>query len=134
MKFLWENYLDPSVSKHREEKIYHVALLFGDDFTYTDANRSFNYLNILIEKLNSSGKTAFGKKVIAFYSNMTSYTNAKASHGKTYKKYRGDFLPYAQKWDENNNFDYWTGYYSSRMELKEKVREMTRTLRQVKSL
>jgi DNA polymerase III delta prime subunit len=87
--------LESAISVHREEKVVHVALLFGDDFTFTDAERSFGWLDTLIESLNTGSQGAFNKTVKAFYSNMTSYFDAKVAHKATYKQFRGDFMPYA---------------------------------------
>ena len=97
LKFLWNNWMQASISTHRDEKIYHVALTIGDDFTFTDPNRSFAWCDTLIEKLNTMSQQAFGKNVKAFYSTVEDYFYAKMAHHNEYKRFRGDFLPYAQR-------------------------------------
>jgi hypothetical protein len=50
-----------AVDRHKSTKTHHVLLLFGDDFTYTNAANSFQWLDELIDQLNINSKAAFGK-------------------------------------------------------------------------
>ncbi len=50
------------------------------------------------------------------------------SHKATYKTFRGDFLPYAQKHEFRDEWDYWTGYYTTRPKLKQMIVDTMRDI------
>ena len=70
-------------------------ILIGDDFTFTNAWSSFEWMDVLIKQLNELSPTSINKTVRAIYSNLTYYFNAKIGDGATYKRFKGDFFPYA---------------------------------------
>ncbi len=37
-----------AVNRHKDSKIHHVMILIGDDFTFTDAKSSFEWIDTLI--------------------------------------------------------------------------------------
>ena len=107
-------------------------MLWGDDFAFENASFTYEFIDGLISLINNRSQAVIGKQVVAFYSNVSSYIQSKQEDGTEFETYRGDFLPYAQLLFDSN-WDYWTGYYSSRPGLKQSIRDMMRRLLSVRS-
>lgn len=117
----------------RQNKGYlHNHLLFwlGNDFTYQKPFANYRNMEILIKAINSNSK--YGVKLL--YSTPTKYFKAieeeMSKNGKKFPKYENnDFFPYA-----DNAYSYWTGYFTSRPNLKGKVREAGNVLTSASNL
>mmetsp|Transcript_31548 Transcript_31548/g.32761 ORF Transcript_31548/g.32761 Transcript_31548/m.32761 type:complete len:910 (-) Transcript_31548:87-2816(-) len=97
----------------------HVLFFFGNDFKFTAPEANFKNMEILMSKINSD--PSHGIKLV--YSTPTRYFkavfDAMEETGKSFPvKENGDFFPYAE-----DEYAYWSGYFTSRPNLKVKVRE-----------
>jgi hypothetical protein len=52
--------------------------------------------------------------------------------GLTYGVYKGDFLPYEERYDSWE--DFWTGYYSTRLHMKRLIRHVFNDIQSTKTL
>jgi len=59
--------------------------LIGDDFTFTHANTSFEWIDELIKQLTNLSPSVLNKTIVPIYSNITHYFDAKLGDGATYK-------------------------------------------------
>jgi hypothetical protein len=91
----------------------HLLVPFGQDFAYLNAQKSFKNLDKLIKHMNAKYPD-----MNLFYSTPYEYIDAiHASEVELPTKY-DDMLPYADQ-----PHAYWTGYYTSRANFKNFVRE-----------
>jgi hypothetical protein len=94
-------------------KTRHLLVTFGDDFKFKNAALQFQNMDLIIKNINSNQ----GLGVHIRYSTLSEYFQA--VHSDAHRKnvafpfHRGDFFPYA-----DNGDSYWTGYYSTRPNLK----------------
>jgi hypothetical protein len=94
-------------------KTKHLLVTFGDDFKFKNAALQFQNMDLIIKNINSNQ----GLGVHIRYSTLSEYFQA--VHSDAHRKsvafpfHRGDFFPYA-----DNGDSYWTGYYSTRPNLK----------------
>lgn len=103
----------------------HIMFKMGSDFQYQAAHNWFINLDRLIKAVNAGGK------INAFYSNPNLYTEAVNKANLTWGVRTGDLFPYA-----NDDYSYWTGYFTSRPALKGYVRTSSQALqayRQIES-
>lgn len=112
-------------------------VMFGDDFAYTNATVWYSQMDMLIDTINAAN----GSRFHAFYSTPECYLRAvheqwfrrkRDSRSEKALSFSGDFLPYSDR-----NFEWWTGFYSSRPQLKYYIRQASNFLqvcRQVTAL
>jgi hypothetical protein len=94
-----------------------ILVLMGEDFNYMNAEE--NYINIdnMITYMNAN----FADKYTFKYSTPSNYVDAVKAHNVTWPTKYDDMFPYSDGPDA-----YWTGYYTSRPNLKRHVREASR--------
>jgi hypothetical protein len=94
-------------------------MTIGDDFTYVRADLNFNLVDKFRDCLYKSTKQF---KLI--YSTVTEYLEALkqelSSRQISLPVYHGDFFPYAGEAEQ-----YWTGFYTSRPNLKQYIRHLS---------
>ena len=99
-------------------KTNHLLVPFGDDFNYLNAQKMFYNIDKLIAHFN-----ARYDDFELIYSTPYEYTEAVHSEDIEWPTKYDDLFPYS---DENDA--YWTGYFTSRANLKGYVREVSRDL------
>ena len=103
-------------SRAHAYKTNHLLVTFGDDFKFKNAGLQFRNMDLIIKSINDNH--GFGMHIR--YSTLSEYFSA--VHSDAHRKsvafpfHRGDFFPYA-----DNGDSYWTGYYSTRPNLKVSV-------------
>lgn len=99
---------------------------FGCDFTFQKASINYNNLEPIMKKVNENKDF----KVNVFYSTPTKYFSKIKNLPIEYPSYENnDFFPYA-----DDEFSYWTGYFTSRPNLKVRVREAGNVLERVSNI
>jgi hypothetical protein len=89
----------------------HVIYPFGDDFTHMIATHNFGNLTLIMNYVNSHPELGVHMK----WSLLTEYLAALPRENLPERK--GDFFPY-----NDYPISWWTGYYSSYPQIKEKTR------------
>ena len=98
----------------------HVLIPFGDDFAHTNAYHSFQQMDKIIEYVNSNSSL----NATARYGTFSEYIRTLNSLNITWPTYEGDFFPYL-----SGDLQYWTGFYTSRPDIKGLVRSSSAVLR-----
>ncbi|GAM21349.1 hypothetical protein SAMD00019534_045240 [Acytostelium subglobosum LB1] len=90
----------------------HVMVPMGDDFTY-DSLTPFDFIDMAIAVAKTQQAST---NVVLRYSTLNEYFGEldawSALNGSAYKQFTGDFYPYGRPGD------WWTGYFTTRPELK----------------
>lgn len=92
------------------------------DFAYVYAGITYKFLEEAFKIIeNTKGE----KKIKFLYSTVDEYVSSiriqQTQKGFSWPVFNGDFFPYRG----NYNLHYWTGFYSSRPNLKRKIKEFT---------
>jgi len=103
----------------------YVMQLLGNDFYFSDASYSFNYIDGMKKSIETDGpKYLNGKQVEFRYSTLTEYLHDTSKLNYTIGRYKGDFFVYTQ-YKPSAYFDHhWGGYFSSRPMFKWMVRDL----------
>jgi len=91
----------------------HLFVLFGEDFTYVNAEQNYESLDAMIDYFNAH----WSDKYTFQYSTPSDYLNAVNALNHTWPTKYDDMFPYS-----DNPENYWTGYFSSRANGKAEVR------------
>ena len=124
----WVNLLiSESISKGM--KVYnrtgYVLQLLGNDFFYSNAQYSFNYLNGMKSSLERMGPRILNvTKVEWRYSTLSEYFNDMSKVNYTIGKYHGDFFVYTQYHPSSSYDHHWGGYFTSRPMFKWMIRDV----------
>ncbi|CAB3385076.1 Hypothetical predicted protein [Cloeon dipterum] len=103
-----------------------VIWTMGADFAYTVAKRWYSNLDVLIRHVNEvSHKTG----VAVAYSTPSCYLQALNAENRTWPVKEDDFFPYASE-----KHTYWTGYFTSRPNLKKFERDGNNLLQVCKQM
>mmetsp|Transcript_7739 Transcript_7739/g.12986 ORF Transcript_7739/g.12986 Transcript_7739/m.12986 type:complete len:313 (+) Transcript_7739:581-1519(+) len=92
----------------------HMLIPFGCDFTFANARLNFEQMDLIIKYINKHND----QNVTLLYSTPQEYIDALHSQNITWPTKYDDMFPYG-----DNPYDYWSGYYSSRMLAKQQVRD-----------
>jgi len=93
---------------------------FGCDFDYQNAVTNFKNMDKLINYINANSSYGVHMK----WATLSEYFDAVSQVPTTWPEYTGDFFPY-----NDDAVSFWTGYYTSRNELKIKSRQADAWLR-----
>lgn len=98
-----------------------IIITMGDDFRFQNAKQYFDSSNALIDYYNEN----LGKKynIELIYSTPSMYVDAVNAENLTWTTKYDDMFPYA-----DNEYSYWTGYFSSRANDKEYIRRAQHSL------
>jgi len=116
---------------------FHIPALFGDDFAYTNASHNFLFINKLGELLAKHSVERYGLQMNIKYSTVDEYLE-QLNKEVEYPVYQGDFFPYLQEVQCEKNdktcwrglrVDHWTGYYSTRTIMKQRIRDLISLVR-----
>ena len=113
-------------SKYRTHEL---MMPFGWDFTYREAYKFYDFLDTLISQTNNSVyqvNSTYSAKFIVKYSRVNEYMKL----AKEEISYKGiqlpvhtyDFFPYDGQYEGGH---YWTGYFTSRSNLKMYIRKLS---------
>lgn len=108
-------------------------VMFGDDYAYINATVWYSQMDTLISAINSGNGSRFN----AFYSTPECYLrsvheqwlNRKKALAEDALSFTGDFFPYS-----DHNFEWWTGFYSSKPQFKHLVRQASNILQVCRQL
>jgi len=101
------------IVQSRSYKTDHLLSTYGDDFEFGNAFINYRNIDNVIKHFNEKYDD-FQLK----YSTPSQYVDAVRSTGTNFTVYSDDLFPYA-----NNNISFWTGYFTSRANLKEYARK-----------
>ena len=104
-----------------------VLILLGDDFAWPIAEIYFEYVQGLVDALNSHPSGLFN----ASFSTPEHYALAKLASVPTFPAQTGDLFPYA---DDAQGHNLWTGYFTSRPAFKGLVRDSSSILQGARQL
>ncbi|KAK1422413.1 hypothetical protein QVD17_25512 [Tagetes erecta] len=108
------DFVAAALSQANVTRTNHVMWTMGEDFKYQYAESWFRNMDKFIHYVNKDGR------VNALYSTPSIYTDAKYAETDTWPLKKDDYFPYAS--DVNA---YWTGYFTSRPNLKGYVRMLS---------
>lgn len=94
-----------------------IFVVFGDDFQYKDAEQNYRNLDAIIDYMNNH----HAERYIFRYSTPSEYVDALAKLDVKWPTKYDDMFPYS---DSPNSF--WTGFYTSRPNLKDYIRTASR--------
>ncbi|CDW79486.1 glycosyl hydrolases family 38 protein [Stylonychia lemnae] len=101
-------------------KTQNILMMFGDDFAYSDAKVTFNFIDRFTEKI-----AQFTDRYVFKYSTFSRYLKDLKEELKyrnlKLNAYSGDFLPLKMFHYEH----YWNGFYTSRPNHKDQIRQFT---------
>ena len=99
-------------------RTHNVLMMFGDDFRFQQAEKQFVNIEKLMRYINEKEKG-----ITIRFSTPSEYFDAvhaaAAVTATRFPSYEGDFYPYS-----DDGKSYWTGYYTTRPNLKRSMREM----------
>jgi lysosomal alpha-mannosidase len=109
----------------------HLLLLFGDDFVYQNAGMIYSQIEKLMEYINGHPERYNGTTMR--YSTLADYFDTVqewiSKNKVEWPVYNGDFFPYA-----DNAASYWTGYFSSRLNVKRASRQAESFLKNTEAI
>lgn len=91
-------------------------VVIGGDFNFIDAKASYSHLEEIINFMNLN----YGDKLNMFYSTPSNYIDALNHQNIRFPTKYDDLFPYADSFGH-----YWTGFYSSRPNLKKLIRKVS---------
>ena len=93
-----------------------ILLYYGEDFSFNEADINYENIEMIMNYVNNNMKG----KMKMIYSTPTQYFDSVLKSGANFEKYSNyDFFPYA-----DNAHCYWTGYFSSRANLKGLIKQL----------
>jgi len=93
-----------------------LLLYYGEDFAFNEADINYENIEMIMDYVNKNMKG----KMKMVYSTPTQYFDSVLKSGVKFEKHSNyDFFPYA-----DNAHCYWTGYFSSRANLKGLIKQL----------
>ncbi|CAL1527408.1 unnamed protein product [Lymnaea stagnalis] len=123
------NFIKIAKQRAHTYKSTHLLLPMGSDFGYKDAERWFNYMDPLIQKVNAMVKQGESSGVHLIYSTPSCYTYYVNQENLTFEVKKDDFLPYSTAPSH-----FWTGYFTTRGGLKKHIKVAGQVLQSCKQL
>lgn len=103
----------------------YVLQLLGNDFFYSNAQYSFDYLDGMKSSLEKMGPGILNVTTVEWkYATLSEYLRDTDKLNYTIGKYHGDFFVYAQYKPSSSYDHYWGGYFTSRPMFKWMVRDL----------
>ena len=121
-------FLNYTMDQRTYYKTNNLIMTMGSDFQYSNAHRWYKNLDKLIFYVNQRQETT-GSKVNIFYSTPACYLYSLNKANTTWSTKNDDFFPYAHR-----PHSFWTGYFTSRISLKDFVRRTNNYLQSVRQL
>ena len=93
-----------------------ILLYYGEDFAFNEADINYENIEMIMDYVNNNMKG----KMKMIYSTPTQYFDSVLNSGAKFDKHSNyDFFPYA-----DNAHCYWTGYFTSRANLKGLIKQL----------
>lgn len=96
-----------------------ILAIWGDDFEWVNSESNFRNLDAMMEYMNSH----FSDRYIFKYSTPSIYVDALKQYNVSWPTKYDDMFPYS-----NEGTSYWTGYFTTRPNLKQYSRRASQTL------
>ncbi|ETO19503.1 hypothetical protein RFI_17727, partial [Reticulomyxa filosa] len=117
---LAESFISDTRTKSSWFRHEHILIPFGADFAHQNAYESMNQMDKLIKYVNSNA--TYNATMI--YSTLAEYVSVVNALNLSWNLETNDFYPYADM-----AHSWWTGYFTSRPQLKQYVRSRENVLR-----
>jgi hypothetical protein len=109
----------------------YVLIPAGDDFRHQNALMNYLQMETVMDYINANPERYNNTKIV--YSNLVDYTQAAktwmSQHGQTWDTYTSDFFPYF-----DGPSSPWTGYFTSRQNVKKATRQSEALMRDADTL
>jgi lysosomal alpha-mannosidase len=122
-----DQYINYTIDLSKVYKTSNLINTMGSDFQYSNAHRWFKNLDKMIYYVNQRQET--GSKINIFYSTTACYLYSLYRENTTWSTKNDDFFPYAHR-----PHSFWTGYFTSRISIKNMVRRTNNYLQSVRQL
>jgi len=123
-----DQYINYTIDLSGFYKTSNLINTMGSDFQYSNAHRWFKNLDKMIYYVNQR-QEASGSKINIFYSTTACYLYSLYRENTTWTTKNDDFFPYAHR-----PHAFWTGYFTSRVTIKDFVRRTNNYLQSVRQL
>ena len=116
LKNLCEDTYKTLLQERNGYRTNNVLLYFGDDFTFKKENYNYQNIEMVMDYVNKNMKG----KMKMIYSTPSQYFKSVLDSGVEFQKYSNyDFFPYA-----DNAHCYWTGYFTTRPNMKGLIKQL----------
>ena len=111
-----ERYYQEMLEERVGYRTNNILLYYGEDFSFNEADINYENIEMIMNYVNNNMKG----KMKMIYSTPTQYFDSVLKSGINFEKHSNyDFFPYA-----DNAHCYWTGYFSSRANLKGLIKQL----------
>jgi hypothetical protein len=116
LKDVCEKFYEEMLEERVGYRTNNILLYYGEDFAYNEADINYENIEMIMDYVNNNMKG----KMKMIYSTPSQYFNSVLKSGVKFDKHINyDFFPYA-----DNAHCYWTGYFSSRANLKGLIKQL----------
>ena len=116
LKDVCEKYYQEMLEERVGYRTNNILLYYGEDFAFNEADINYENIEMIMNYVNNNMKG----KMKMIYSTPTQYFGSVLKSGVNFEKHSNyDFFPYA-----DNSHCYWTGYFSSRANLKGLIKQL----------
>ena len=116
LKDVCEKYYQEMLEERVGYRTNNILLYCGEDFAFNEADINYENIEMIMNYVNNNMKG----KMKMIYSTPTQYFDSVLKSGVNFEKHSNyDFFPYA-----DNSHCYWTGYFSSRANLKGLIKQL----------
>ena len=116
LKNVCEKYYEEMLEERVGYRTNNILLYYGEDFAFNEADINYENIEMIMNYVNNNMKG----KMKMIYSTPTQYFDSVLKSGTNFEKHSNyDFFPYA-----DNAHCYWTGYFSSRANLKGLIKQL----------
>ena len=116
LKDVCEKYYEEMVEERVGYRTNNILLYYGEDFAYNEADINYENIEMIMNYVNKNMKG----KMKMIYSTPSQYFESVLKSGAKFDTHSNyDFFPYA-----DNAHCYWTGYFSSRANLKGLIKQL----------
>ena len=116
LKNVCEKFYEEMVEERVGYRTNNILLYYGEDFAFNEADINYENIEMIMDYVNKNMKG----KMKMIYSTPTQYFDSVLNSGARFDKHSNyDFFPYA-----DNAHCYWTGYFTSRANLKGLIKQL----------
>ena len=116
LKEVCEKYYEEMLEERIGFRTNNILLYYGEDFSFNEADINYENIEMIMNYVNNNMKG----KMKMIYSTPSQYFDSVLKSGANFDKHSNyDFFPYA-----DNAHCYWTGYFTSRANLKGLIKQL----------